>query len=133
MVGQLNVKNPRPLSPELEEFVNKSIHGFIVVSFGTNVAFLSKKKVDLLAAAFGKLQQNVVWKLKGEISNVYKIMKDTVPRIEGSLYVSGKLPTYPSPNSTLTLTSHLGQNVGLGEGWVSIFPETYNDLNKASE
>ena len=116
MVGQLNVKNPRPLSPELEEFVNTSIHGFIVVSFGTNVAFLSKKKVDLLAAAFGKLQQNVVWKLKGEISNVYKLMKDPVPRIEGSLYVSGKLPTYPSPNPTLRLSSHLGQNVGLGEG-----------------
>jgi len=32
------------------------------------------------------------------------------------LYVSGKLPTYPSPKPTLTLTSHLGQNVGLGEG-----------------
>ena len=29
---------------------------------------------------------------------------------------SGKLPTYPSVKSTLTLTSHLGQNVGLGEG-----------------
>ena len=34
----------------------------------------------------------------------------------GSLYVSGKLPTYPSPKPTLTLTSHLGQNVDLGEG-----------------
>ena len=33
-----------------------------------------------------------------------------------SIYVSGKLPTYPSPKSTLTLTSHLGQNVGLGKG-----------------
>ena len=43
-------------------------------------------------------------------------MKDTVPRIEGSLYVSGKLPTYSSPNPTLTITSHLGQNVGLEEG-----------------
>ena len=42
-------------------------------------------------------------------------MKDTVPRIEGSLYVSGKLPTYPSPNPTLTL-AYLGQNVGLGKG-----------------
>ena len=30
--------------------------------------------------------------------------------------VSGKLPTYSSPKLTLTLTSHLGQNVGLGEG-----------------
>jgi len=28
----------------------------------------------------------------------------------------GKLPTYPSPKLTLTLTSHLGQNGGLGEG-----------------
>ena len=33
-----------------------------------------------------------------------------------SLYLSGQLPTYPSPKPTLTLTSHLGQNVGLGEG-----------------
>ena len=34
----------------------------------------------------------------------------------GSLDLSGKLPTYPSPKLTLTLTSHLEQNVGLGEG-----------------
>ena len=33
-----------------------------------------------------------------------------------SLYVSGKLPTYPSPKPTLTLTSHLEQNVALREG-----------------
>ena len=30
--------------------------------------------------------------------------------------VSGKLPTYPSPKKTLTLTSHFGQNDVLGEG-----------------
>ena len=30
----------------------------------------------------------------------------------------GKLPSYPSPKPTLTLTSHLWQNVDLGEGWV---------------
>ena len=34
----------------------------------------------------------------------------------GSLYVFGKLPTYPSPKPTLTLFSHLGQNVYLGVG-----------------
>ena len=27
-----------------------------------------------------------------------------------------ELPTYPSPNLTLTLTSHFGKNVALGEG-----------------
>ena len=36
--------------------------------------------------------------------------------VDGSLYLSGKLPTHPSPKPALTLTSHLGQNVGLGEG-----------------
>ena len=35
--------------------------------------------------------------------------------------------TYPSPKSKLTLSSYLGQNVGLGEGYVGTFPETYND------
>ena len=43
----------------------------------------------------------------------------------GSLYVSWKLPTYPSPKPTLMLTSHLGKNnVDLGEGQVGSFPET---------
>ena len=36
----------------------------------------------------------------------------------------GKMPTYPSHKLTLTLTSRLGQNVGLGEGQVISFPET---------
>ena len=29
---------------------------------------------------------------------------------------NGNLSTYPSPKPTLTLTSHLGQNVGLWDG-----------------
>ena len=33
----------------------------------------------------------------------------------GSMQVSEKLTTYPSPNLILTLSSHFGQNVGLGE------------------
>lgn len=65
MVGQLNFKEAKPLSPELEEFVSGSDHGFILVSFGSNVASLAKEKVDKLAEAFGKLKQRVVWRLKG--------------------------------------------------------------------
>ena len=42
-----------------------------------------------------------------------------------SMYVSGKLSTYPSPNLTLTLTSRFGQNARFGEGKVGSFPETY--------
>ena len=33
-----------------------------------------------------------------------------------SMYVYGKQPAYPSPNLTLTLTSHFGQNVRFGKG-----------------
>ena len=38
-------------------------------------------------------------------------------------HYTGKLPTYPSPKQTLTLTPHLRQNDGLGEGKVSSSPE----------
>ena len=41
--------------------------------------------------------------------------------IIGLFYVSGKLPTYPSPKPTLTLSSYLEQNVGLGEGYMGSF------------
>ena len=37
-------------------------------------------------------------------------------RNRGRYKVSGKRPTYSSPKLTLTLTSYLGQNDGLGEG-----------------
>ena len=40
-------------------------------------------------------------------------------------YVSDKLPTYPSPKPTFTLSFHFQQNVGLGEGQVGSFLETY--------
>ena len=42
------------------------------------------------------------------------------PCNSGSIQVSGKLPTYPSPKLILTLASHLGQNVGLGRGWWAV-------------
>ena len=47
-----------------------------------------------------------------------------------ALKVSGKLPTYPFPKLTLTLTSHLGQNVGLiREGVGGQFPRNLNWSN----
>ena len=67
MVGPLGIKDAKPLPPDLEEFVsNSGGHGFIIVSFGSNVALiLQKPVVDMLATAFGKLKQRVVWRLKG--------------------------------------------------------------------
>ena len=40
------------------------------------------------------------------------------------IWVSGKLPTHPSPKLTLKLTSCLGQNDDLGEGCLGGFLET---------
>ena len=47
---------------------------------------------------------------------VYSSLKLLVVKKLGSSYFSGKLPTYPSPKPTLTFTSHILQNVGLGKG-----------------
>ena len=67
MVGSLSVRDGGPLPPQFEEFVcNSGGHGFIIVSFGSNVAsILPRKVIDMLATAFGKLKQKVVWRLKG--------------------------------------------------------------------
>jgi len=69
MVGPLSVGDARPLSRGLDEFVsNSGGHGFIIVSFGSNVAsLLPREVVDMLATAFGKLKQRVVWRLQGTI------------------------------------------------------------------
>ena len=47
----------------------------------------------------------------------------------GSLYVSGKLPTYPSLKPTFCpkLEVPVSVNVGLGDGYVGSFPEMYDD------
>ena len=53
------------------------------------------------------------------ISAVLISMEKVVQEIEKSdqFWFPGKLPTYPSPKLTLTLTCHLGENEndGLGE------------------
>ena len=42
----------------------------------------------------------------------------------GSITVSGKLPTYPSPKPTFCPKWEESANAGLREGWVGSFPET---------
>ena len=69
LVGALNAKDAKPLTPDLERVVSGSgEHGFIIVSFGSNVAsILPRAEVDVLARAFGNLKQRVLWRLKGNI------------------------------------------------------------------
>ncbi|XP_068688914.1 UDP-glucuronosyltransferase 2C1-like [Montipora foliosa] len=69
LVGPITIKKPKPLPAELESYVNSSgIDGFIIVSFGSYAETLaSKDRIDTMAAAFGKLKQKVLWKLKNYI------------------------------------------------------------------
>ena len=86
MVGPLSVRDGGPLPPHLEEFVrNSGDHGFIIVSFGSNVAsILPRKVVDMLATAFGKLKQKVVWRLKG--ISVIKSSNQSAASFPGSVF-----------------------------------------------
>ena len=65
MVGPVTVQKPSQLPPEFESFLNSSGgYGFVMVSFGSYVeTVLGKEKINILATAFGKLKQRVVWKL----------------------------------------------------------------------
>ena len=66
MVGPLTVKKPNPLPAELEDFVSSNGgHGFIIVSFGSYMeTAMSEERINVFGAAFGKLKQKVLWKLK---------------------------------------------------------------------
>ena len=70
MVGPISVRKPELLPPDFEQFVSDSGgHGFVMVSFGSYVeSVIHKDKLEMLARAFGKLKQKVLWRLKaGEL------------------------------------------------------------------
>ncbi len=67
MVGPISAQaEPSPLPPDLVDFINSAGgNGFVIASFGSYVeTVISKEKIDVLATAFGKLKQKVIWKLK---------------------------------------------------------------------
>ena len=67
MVGPIGVKKPGVLPPDLQQFLQDTGgHGFIIVSFGSYVEkIIPKEKIDMMAAAFAKLKQKVLWRQKG--------------------------------------------------------------------
>ena len=74
MVGPIGVKKPGALPPDLQEFLQDTGgHGFIIVSFGSYVEkIIPKETIDMMAAAFAKLKQKVLWRQKGSISYIYR-------------------------------------------------------------
>ena len=64
----------------------------------------------------------------GEFVSGYLDLKGWVgfgPSSSHNIVANG--PTVSLPHPKFTLTSHLGKNFGLGEGWLGSFPESYTD------
>ncbi|CAL8328387.1 unnamed protein product [Merluccius merluccius] len=65
-IGGILTKPPNPLPQEFEAWVNDTAdHGFVVVSFGAGVKYLSDDIAHKLAGALARLPQRVVWRFSG--------------------------------------------------------------------
>ncbi|KAM9333889.1 UDP-glucuronosyltransferase 2A2-like [Symphorus nematophorus] len=65
-VGGLHCKPASQLPEDLEAFMQSSGHaGVVVVSFGSMVTNLTTERADVIAAAFGRIPQKVIWRFSG--------------------------------------------------------------------
>ncbi|XP_031694933.1 LOW QUALITY PROTEIN: UDP-glucuronosyltransferase 2A2-like, partial [Anarrhichthys ocellatus] len=67
-VGGLHCKPANQLPEDLEAFVQSSGDAgvVVVVSFGSMVTNLTAERADVIAAAFGRIPQKVVWRFRGK-------------------------------------------------------------------
>ncbi|XP_055070847.2 UDP-glucuronosyltransferase 1A5 isoform X6 [Misgurnus anguillicaudatus] len=150
MIGGMAAKKPKPLSQELEEFVNGSgEHGFVVFTLGSMVSQLPEAKARVFFEAFGQIPQRVLWRYTGPVpenapKNV-KLMKwlpqnDLLghPKVKAFITHGGSHGIYEGicngvPMVMLPLFGDQGDNVqrlvsrGVAEG-LSIFDLTSEKL-----
>ncbi|XP_051750177.1 UDP-glucuronosyltransferase 2A1-like [Ctenopharyngodon idella] len=66
-VGGLHCKPAKPLSKELEKFVQSSgDHGIVVFSLGSMINNLTMERANTIASALGQIPQKVVWRYSGK-------------------------------------------------------------------
>ncbi|XP_043930980.1 UDP-glucuronosyltransferase 1A1-like isoform X2 [Protopterus annectens] len=66
LIGGINCNQPKTISQEFEEYVNKSgDHGIVVFSLGSMVSELPMEVTMQFADAFGKIPQTVLWRYTG--------------------------------------------------------------------
>ena len=75
------------------------------------------------------IKEKVALRASKRFSHAQNFLVQHIFRLEsspffGSMVVSGRVPTYPSPNLTLTLPPFLKQNIRFGEG---LFSDDDND------
>ncbi|XP_022535780.2 UDP-glucuronosyltransferase 1A1 isoform X10 [Astyanax mexicanus] len=67
-IGVISHNNPKPLSEDLEEFVNGSgDHGFVVFTLGSMVSELPEAKAREFFEAFRQIPQRVLWRYTGVV------------------------------------------------------------------
>ncbi|CAL8377234.1 UDP glucuronosyltransferase 5 family, polypeptide G1 isoform X3 [Gadus morhua] len=65
-IGGFQCREAKPLPTELEAFMQSSgEHGVVVMSLGTLVSALPKEMTEVIAEAFSRLPQKVVWRYLG--------------------------------------------------------------------
>ncbi|KAK9966690.1 hypothetical protein ABG768_003787 [Culter alburnus] len=68
LVGGINCAMKRPLTKEVEEFVQGSgEHGIVVFTLGSLVSSMPKEKAAIFFEAFSMIPQRVLWRYAGEI------------------------------------------------------------------
>ncbi|XP_078070287.1 UDP-glucuronosyltransferase 2A2-like isoform X2 [Mustelus asterias] len=66
-VGGLHCRPAKPLSQDLEEFVQSSgEHGIVVFTLGSMVQNLTAEKANMIAEALGQIPQKVLWSYAGD-------------------------------------------------------------------
>ncbi len=69
-IGGFQGKPPNPLPPDLEDFVQGSgEHGVVVMTLGTLLGDLGPELSEIIASAFARLPQKVVWRHTGKKPN----------------------------------------------------------------
>ena len=65
MVGPFLPSPAKPLPSDLDQFMKETGEdGVILVSFGTMIEGLEDASLQMMAEAFSKLPQTIIWKLK---------------------------------------------------------------------
>ncbi|XP_014345483.1 2-hydroxyacylsphingosine 1-beta-galactosyltransferase [Latimeria chalumnae] len=64
-VGGILTKPPNPLPEDFQSWTDDAENGFVLVSFGAGVKYLSEDIAHKLAGALARLPQNVIWKFSG--------------------------------------------------------------------
>ena len=109
-------------------------------------SLLSEVSIQSVTISFSFYSRKEVQHYRGNLVFEY-FLSGSERRYHHSIYVQDKKEVriisdhytflgncrYPSPQPTLTFTSHFWQNVGLGEGEVGSFPEKYSDEGRTGK